>query len=59
MNNKKRSVTILVEIKPEVQAELTRRAAAHGVDLGSYAGSLLEEAAQCSRDLKRPQPEAA
>ena len=38
-------MTILIDIKPEVQAELSRRAAAHGVDIGSYAASLLEEAA--------------
>ena len=37
-------MTIIIDIKPEVQAELTRQAAAHGVDIGSYAASLLEEA---------------
>ena len=38
-------MTIIIDIKPEVQAELSRQAAAHGVDIGSYAASLLEEAA--------------
>jgi hypothetical protein len=38
-------MTIIVDIRPEVQAELTRQAAAHGVDIGRYAASLLEEAA--------------
>ncbi len=38
-------MTIVVDIKPEVQAELSRQAAAHGVDIGSYAATLLEEAA--------------
>ncbi|MGA2601138.1 MAG: hypothetical protein ABSH09_29575 [Bryobacteraceae bacterium] len=37
-------MTIIVDIKPEIQAELSRQAAAHGVDLGAYAASLLEEA---------------
>ncbi len=38
-------MTILVNIRPEVQAELSRQAAAHGVDIDAYAASLLEEAA--------------
>jgi hypothetical protein len=38
-------MTIIIDIKPEVQEELSRRAAAHGVDIGAYAASLLEEAA--------------
>ena len=38
-------MTIIVEIRPEVQAELSRQAAAHGVDIGAYAATLLEEAA--------------
>jgi hypothetical protein len=38
-------MTIVIDIKPEVQEELSRRAAAHGVDIGAYAASLLEEAA--------------
>jgi hypothetical protein len=39
---------IINNIKPEVQAELTRQAAAQGIDLGDYAASLLEEAAHIS-----------
>lgn len=38
-------MTIHIDIKPEVQAELSRQAAAHGVDIGAYAATLLEEAA--------------
>jgi hypothetical protein len=39
-------MAIIVDIKPEVQEELSRQAAAHGVDIGAYAASLLEEAAR-------------
>jgi len=35
---------IIIDIKPEVQEELSRQAAAHGVDVGAYAATLLEEA---------------
>jgi len=38
-------MTIIIDVKPEVQAELSRQAAAHDVDIGTYAASLLEEAA--------------
>lgn len=38
-------MTIIIDIRPEVQAELTRQAAAHSIDIGTYAASLLEEAA--------------
>ena len=34
-----------VDLNPETQAELGRQAAAHGVDIGKYATTLLEEAA--------------
>jgi hypothetical protein len=37
-------VTITVDIKPEVQAELARQAAAHGRAIEAHAASLLEEA---------------
>ena len=37
-------VTITVDIRPEVQAELARLAAAHGRAIEAYAASLLEEA---------------
>jgi hypothetical protein len=38
-------MTIVVEIRPEVQAELARQAAACGRALEAHAASLLEEAA--------------
>lgn len=38
-------MTITVEVKPEVQAELSRQAAARGRALEAHAASLLEEAA--------------
>jgi hypothetical protein len=37
-------VTITVDIRPEVQAELARQAAAQGRAVEAYAASLLEEA---------------
>jgi len=37
-------MTINVDIKPEVQAELARQAAAHGRAIEAHAASLLEEA---------------
>jgi hypothetical protein len=49
-------MTITVDIRPEVQAELARQAAAHGRALEAHAATLLEEAAhvpleRLSRDL--------
>ena len=49
-------MTLVIEIKPEVQAELSRQAAAHGVDIVAYAASLLEEAAQIPSPGKRLNP---
>ena len=37
-------MTITVDIRPEVQAELARQAAARGRAIEAYAASLLEEA---------------
>jgi hypothetical protein len=37
-------MSITIEVKPEVQAELSRQAADHGVDINAYAAILLEEA---------------
>jgi plasmid stability protein len=37
-------MTITVDIRPEVQAELARQAAAHGRAVEAHAASLLEEA---------------
>lgn len=51
-------MTIIIEIKPEVQAELSRQAAARGVDVGSYAADLLGQAALfpvSSRPLSKSQ----
>jgi hypothetical protein len=39
-------MTITVEIKPEVQAELATQAAAHGTDVPAYVAAILEQAAQ-------------
>jgi hypothetical protein len=39
-------MTITVEISPEVEAELARKAAAHGVDVLAYVATLIEQAAQ-------------
>ncbi len=49
-------MTIIIDIKPEVQAELSRQAAAHGVDMITYAASLLEEAAQAPFRAKKLSP---
>lgn len=37
-------MAIIINIKPEAQAELTRQATAHGVQPEDYAAALLEEA---------------
>ncbi len=39
-------MTITIEIKPELEAELAAQAAAKGMDVSAYAASLLEQAAQ-------------
>jgi hypothetical protein len=52
-------MTITVDIRPEVQAELARQANAHGRALEAHAATLLEEAVhlpatdQPQRDLPR------
>jgi hypothetical protein len=40
----KAPMTITLDIRPEVEAELARQAAAHGSAVEAYAASLLEEA---------------
>ena len=45
-------MSITIDIRPEVQAELSRQAAARGVDVRTYAASLLEDAAQISTDTQ-------
>ena len=47
-------VTITVDIKPEVKAELARQAAARGSVIETYAASLLEEAAHLSAGAEGP-----
>jgi hypothetical protein len=39
-------MTITVDVRPEVQAELARQAASRGSAIEAYAASLLEEAVQ-------------
>jgi hypothetical protein len=51
-------VTITLDIKPETQDELARQAAAHGLGVGAYAASLLEEAAHAASVKPAPQAEA-
>ncbi|HEY6352258.1 MAG TPA: hypothetical protein VI636_22910 [Candidatus Angelobacter sp.] len=46
-------MNIIVNIKPEVQAELSRQAAAQGIDIGDYAAGLLEEAAHVTAASKK------
>ena len=43
-------MTITIEIKPEIQAELARQAASQGQAIESYAAALLEEAIHISTD---------
>jgi hypothetical protein len=49
-------MTILIDIKPEVQAELNRLAAEQGIDVNAFAASLLEEAAHISARSKTLSP---
>ena len=46
-------MTITVDIGPEVEAELTRRAAANGSLVEAYAASLLEEAVRIPAQHRR------
>jgi hypothetical protein len=47
-------MTITVDIKPEVKAELARQAAVRGRPIEAHVASLLEEAAHLSGDANRP-----
>jgi hypothetical protein len=49
-------MTITVEISPEVEAELARKAAARGVDVPAFVATLIEAAAQPAR-AKYQRPE--
>lgn len=50
-------MTLTVEVKPDVYAELSRQADSQGVDVNAYAASLLEKAADVGRDSKIMTPE--
>jgi hypothetical protein len=47
-------MTITVDIKPEVQAELARQAASRGTRIEAYAASLLEEAVHLPAGAGQP-----
>ena len=49
-------MTITVDISPEVEAELARKAAARGVGVPAYVATLIEQAAQPARPkYQRPE----
>ena len=48
-------MSLTLELRPEVERELARRAAACGMDVPAYAAILLEEAAQPSVRPRRKQ----
>jgi hypothetical protein len=48
------NVTITLDIRPEVQAELARQAAVHGRALEAHAASLLEEAVHLPAATSQP-----
>lgn len=45
-------MSIIINIRPEAQAELTRQAVAHGVQPEDYAAALLEEAVHVGASVK-------
>jgi hypothetical protein len=47
-------MTVIVDIRPEVQALLARQAAAQGCTLEAYAASLLEDAVHIPEDVHAP-----
>jgi hypothetical protein len=50
-------MTITIDLAPEVQAELARRAAQQGVGIDAYAASLLKEAAYRPAAAEAPSQE--
>jgi hypothetical protein len=52
-------MTITVDIKPEVEAELARQAAARGSVIEAYVASLLEEAVHLPAGFDRARARAA
>ncbi len=47
-------MTITIEVKPEVEAELAAQAAARGMDVQAYAAVLLEQATQPAGEKVTP-----
>lgn len=47
-------MTITVDIRPEIQAELARRAAVHGRAIEAEAASLLEDAVHIPAETSEP-----
>jgi hypothetical protein len=47
-------MTLIIDIRPELQTELARQAAAHGIAIDAYAARLLEEAAAQLPEGKTP-----
>jgi hypothetical protein len=52
-------MTITVDVRSDVEAELARRAAVQGRPLKAYAATLLEEAAHAPESVKLGAPEKA
>ena len=50
-NSELRIMTITINIKPEVEAELARQAEIRGMDVPEYAATLLEQAAKPTQPL--------
>ena len=45
-------MTVTLDIKPEVEAELAAQAAARGMDIHVYAAKVLEEAARPEKEVQ-------
>ena len=50
-------MSIIINIKPKIEMELTRQAAAHGEDIDAYAATLLEEAVHVGAESKKLSPD--
>jgi len=48
------TITITLDVTPELQAELARQAAAHGMGVDAYAASLLQEAVHAPASAHEP-----
>ena len=46
-------MTITIDIKPEIEAELAAQAAARGMDVHAYAAKVLEEAARPANEVPK------